>query len=90
MEDIQTDDMPAEDNNENPYKPLLGEARSYVRGIMSNGKDSKLGLTAALEILDRGGEVRKRELTLAPQIHIEKADILLLAKTAQEVKGELE
>ena len=70
----------------NPYAPLLDEARSTLRQVMLNSKDTKMRVSTATEILDRGGETKKPTSggAAGTQILIKDSQVQLLLKAAKE------
>jgi len=85
---IDAIDSPSDDvqEKENLFKPMVPEAKSYLRSIMLNGRDVKLGISIAQDILDRAGEVKKQDTRAAIVINITDSQINLLAQGAKEVE----
>lgn len=71
---------------ENLFRPMVPEAKSYLRSVMLNSRDIKLGISIAQDILDRAGEVKKQDNRAAIVINITDSQINLLAQGAREVE----
>ena len=81
---VELDNRQVETPPANPYAPLLNEARSVLRRLLHNSATDKIKKEVATEILDRGGETKKLEHKMMPQIIIKDSQVQLLVKAAQE------
>ncbi len=73
---------------ENPYSPMVDEARDNLLRMMHNTDNEKLSKDIAIEILDRAGETKRAEANASVMVNIQitDGDMNLMLATVQEVK----
>lgn len=76
--------METSPRNENIFRPLIPDAQRVIRRAMLNGKDQKLAVQVAQDVLDRAGETKKSEQRHAAQVVITDSQVNLLMQAFEE------
>lgn len=94
---IEAGDIPVDESDattlvesiDNPYSPLVDEARDNILRIMHNTENEKLSKEISLEILDRAGEKKAdASAQVMVNVNITDDDVKIMMAAASEVRKE--
>lgn len=71
-------------SRDNLFRVLVPDALHVVRRAMLNGKDQKLAVSTAQDVLDRAGETKKNDVRESAPVHISDSNVQFLLQVLKE------
>lgn len=71
-------------SRDNMFRPLVTDARRVLRRAMLNGRDQKLAVQVAQDVLDRAGETKKSDNKQVAPVIITDSQVNLLVQAFNE------
>lgn len=79
-----TEVMETPPSRDNLFKVLVPDAVHVLRRAMLNGRDQKLAVSTAQDVLDRAGETKKNDIREAAPVHISDSNVQFLLQVLNE------